>query len=236
LMYSICLGNRLDDGSRPQYSICIRDKNNNFAIYDYTDKWSMAYKLELPQGHTAGIVIGHDKLADNLYITTVTAKDADGNTIVLIYHTKDGNRQIVYEGLPFAQYYARTVRFLNENIGFASFRENNASYPTAKITVDGGRTWQSLDFSSLIPKDRKMERCLGCIVNIYGNIVELRYHTYETMADNIGRRDDSYAVISTDGGLTWAGYARGGTRQTGRKGMEYIKVTEDIPVMLMTEN
>lgn len=237
LWYWNMLGNRIDDGEIPRFSVCFIEDDNIFSISDYelTESGLGVWVMQQPypdnfpidKEYVGARIVGHDKLSDSLYITSVLTYSEDNSTTLYVIRTENGKSEIMYKGEAFT--ITRGIRFLNENVGFASSAASH-EYPTAKITTDGGRTWQNLDFSALCPDDEEFYVRNGCIVNIYGETVEIRYHARYT-----GRQthaDDTYSVISFDGGLTWAGYYRGISWDSEHPGMRYEKATDTIPVIL----
>ncbi|MBQ8604393.1 MAG: hypothetical protein IJ410_06095 [Oscillospiraceae bacterium] len=240
LRYWSMLGNRIDDGEIPRFSLCHVESDNTFSISDYKlinsgiGVWVMQqpYPNNFPidEEYDGARIVGHDKLNDNLYISSVITYAKDNTATLYIIRTENGESEIMHKGEAFT--ITRGIRFLNENVGFAS-SDDSHDYPTAKVTTDGGKTWQDMDFSTLVPDDDQFYVRNGCIVNIYGDTVEIRYHARYT-----GRQthaDDTYSVISFDGGLTWAGYYCGLSWDSRLPGMKYEKATETIPVMLLTE-
>lgn len=238
LWYWSLLGNRIDDGETPLFSVCHVESDNTFSISDYEPKyngfgvWVMQqpYPNNFPidEEYAGARIVGHDKLSDNLYITSVLTYSEDNSTTLYVIRTENGESKIMYEGEAFT--ITRGIRFLNENVGFAS-SDFSHDFPRAKITTDGGRTWQNLDFSDLRPDDEEFYIRNGCIVNIYNETVEIRYHASYTGRPT--HADDTYSVISFDGGLTWTGYYRGINWESDLRGMKYEKATETIPVMLL---
>ncbi len=240
--YLDCLGVRIDDSGTAAYSMLTYENLNNIVVHDYSETygWQSTGNIRL-EGYEVMRVGGHEKIADNYYITTLYGRTA-GYSYLLTIHTVDGAQTVnafdietFADGVLRSQPYPaiRTVRFLNEKVGIASTTKFDSPelYPHAFITIDGGVTWQELDFSRLLPQDVRLgSASRGCIVNIYGETIEIRYHADKTALYPI---DDNYAVISLDGGLTWAGYERKPTfNRKDTSGFEYIKKTDTIPVML----
>ncbi len=244
--YMNCLGVRIDDNSAAEYSMLIFENINDLKIYDYntTDGWQYIMNVQPGDEYLIHTVAGHEKIADNYYITSLYGRSANSpsHSYLLTVHTIDGvqtinafNTETFVDGVLRSQPYAhvRSLRFLNENVGIASTTKADSPeiYPHAFITLDGGKTWHEMDFSSLVPKGVELKGSVrGCIVNIYDDIIEIRYHMDKT---HLPGTEDNYSVISLDGGLTWAGFHRTHTYNTKNpQGYEYIPMTDTIPVML----
>ena len=133
----------------------------------------------------------------------------------------------------------RGLRFINENVGFMGQTERGKfDIPQASITIDGGKTWQQLDFSALTAPQYFTSYHSCCMV-VLDNMIEIRYFSEISQSakdklqniSDISTSAENYSIISEDGGLTWTGYLRVRDTQRGR-GYTHQKVTDTVPVML----
>ncbi len=240
----MCFGHRTDDGDSPMYSVLLRVTDTvpySYEIYDYAGSWRLKHTVNLPRGYTTAMPISHDNIRPNQYITTLQATDNTGRQYLLTIHINNGKETVKafeikdvhsnYRYQPLSK--MQSVAFLNENVGFASYAPYTGNtlpranpmdiYPNAFVTVDGGENWLPMDFSRLRPENTFFNYCAGSIVTIYDNVVEICYKVTDLEGDG-----NNYSVISTDGGLTWAGYHR----LTTENGANYTKITKSIPAML----
>ena len=247
--YAHCLGNRIDDGDTPLFTKCFLEETNGtkqFLIADYRelipdlDIWVFRepYPLPVPIDIVNGSVTGFDKLSDNLYMVTVCATDNGNKATEFTYRISENNARLIHSAP--SRTLPRGCRFYNTQVGVKSINSDSLNtVPSASITLDGGYTWQQLDFSQLkLPREEYGSDCHygGCIVLTYGETIEIRYHVRKLMEKGY-TLEDNYSIISQDGGMTWAGYLRTtGTQQNkpDQPGFHYIKVTQTIPATIKT--
>ena len=217
-----------DNPEAPAYSFLNRTEEGRYMIKDYNGIYLSAMHIfDAPEK----VILGHDKISDSLYYSHI-----GGAT----YKTENGNTSLLHIS-PVTTVY-RGIKYLNRNVAVKSTRLPagfKPDYPSASITLDGGYTWQQLDFSQLkLPREEYGSDCHygGCIVLTYGETIEIRYHVRKLMEKGY-TLEDNYSIISQDGGMTWAGYLRTtGTQQNkpDQPGFHYIKVTQTIPATIKT--
>ncbi len=200
--------------------------------------------LDMPQGHSLHCVAtGREVLADNIEFLSYYTKDTDDQLWLNIHKIKDGKTEIYQHKMSNDNsFILRGLRFINENVGFMGQTERGRyDVPQASITIDGGKTWQKLNFSALTAP-QYFTSYRSCCMDSMDNMIEIRYFTYinldykEKMQGvyDFSTSAESYSIISEDGGLTWAGYLRVRNKEKGY-GYSHQKVTDTIPVRILTQ-
>ena len=231
------------DGPFSSFAYLLNNSNKLHICYA-DEREYVLHAVDMPRGHKLMCVAtGIEKLADNLEVLSYYTEDEDGEIWLNIQWIKDNNTEIFRHKMNRDNMFIlRGLRFINENVGFMGQTESEKySTPHANITLDGGKTWQRLDFSRLTVPQYFTDYRACCMV-VLDNMIEIRYFTgispelkeklqgvypFSTTAE-------SYSIISEDGGLTWTGYLR--VRKT-LPTIEYThqKVTDTIPVQILTQ-
>ena len=241
------------DGPFSSFAYLLNNSNKLHICYA-DEREYVLHAVDMPRGHKLMCVAtGIEKLADNLEVLSYYTEDEDGEIWLNIQWIKDNNTEIFQHKMnKDNMFILRGLRFINENVGFMGETERGCTHPShtagvvkfhdpvAKITIDGGKTWQQLDFSQLVVPEYFTGYHSCCMV-VLDDFIEIRYFTdinSELKEKTQGvypfsTTAESYSIISEDGGLTWAGYLRVKNKEKGI-GYAHQKVTDTIPVQVIS--
>ena len=252
---------KIDDVSTGYIAYVINDEYSDIEE-DYSHIYAYKY------GDYSGKYLTFDVPYDEKVITLAGGWERmNDNLAILSYYTSDDEENIWFNAqkikttgdnielgelirckIENSRWFApRATRFLNEKVGIMGCMDrgepNGNSHekyktPHANITIDGGKTWHQMDFSTLIYPEY-FTGYRSCCMKLNGNRIEIRYFTDFTgnaKPDENGNLpyrtgSESYSIISEDGGLTWAGYLRGYDWNEQKE--VFTQVTETIPVQIL---
>lgn len=233
----------------------IAEDYNHIYAYKYGDYSGRYLTFDVPHGEkVVTLAGGWERMNDDFAILSYYTSDDEEN---IWFNAQKINTtgenielgELVRCKIENSRWFApRATRFLNEKVGImgrmdrgepdANGYENKYKTPRANITIDGGKTWHQLDFSTLIYPEY-FTGYRSCCMKLNGNRIEIRYFTDFTgnaKPDENGNLpyrtgSESYSIISEDCGLTWAGYLRGYDWNEHKE--VFTQVTETIPVQIL---
>ncbi len=198
----------------------------------------------MTQGHKLlCVATGLEMLSENLEFLSYYTEDINGNLWLNIHKITDGETSVHQHKMDKDNgVILRGLRFINESVGFMGQTERGKfDIPQASITIDGGKTWQQLDFSALTAP-QYFTSYRSCCMVVLDNMIEIRYFADLSQSakdklqniSDLSTSSENYSIISEDGGLTWTGYLR--VRKT-LPTIEYThqKVTDTIPVQILAQ-
>ena len=220
-------------------------KNSEKLHICYADETEYAQNtVEMPQGHKLlCVATGLEMLSENLEFLSYYTEDINGNLWLNIHKITDGETSVYQHKMDKENgVILRGLRFINESVGFMGQTERGKfDIPQASITIDGGKTWQQLDFSALTAP-QYFTSYRSCCMVVLDNMIEIRYFADLSQSakdklqniSDLSTSSENYSIISEDGGLTWTGYLR--VRKT-LPTIEYThqKVTDTVPVRILTQ-
>ena len=234
---------KTEDGAFSSFAYVLKN-SEKLHLCTATETDYSVTTLDVPQGHSLlCVATGREVLAENLEFLSYYTEDTDGQLWLNIHKIKDGKTEIYQHKMSNNNaFILRGLRFINENVGFMGQTERGrCGTPQASITVDGGRTWQQLDFSALTAP-QYFTNYYACCMVVMDNMIEIRYFSEISQSakdklqniSDISTSVENYSIISEDGGLTWTGYLR--VRKT-LPTIEYThqKVTDTVPVQILTQ-
>lgn len=255
LPYYVSKGYKYEKDGKTTYSYAyISHKGNGNRIYAHIcdDIGGSHLGFDLSEGEKfISFAGGLEVLNNEFSVISYISEDANGDILLNIrkmtYFTVKEEADIIRHKLDKNNYFrVRGLRFLNENVafmgqtdtGFIKEDSPKSSYtshetPQANISIDGGKTWQKLDFSQLaLPEYFTGYR--SCCMTLTEEKIEFRYFVnWQQGVDPWYTGAEPYSIISYDGGLTWAGYSKKHDTENG--GFVFTQLTDPIPVSIIEE-
>lgn len=254
LPYEFCKGYKYQKDGKTTFSYAYLPdyrEANSICVHNCNDTTSTHLGIFLPPNETfVSLVSGLEVLDDRFSTVSYLTQDRNGdvwlNIRKLYFFNPVSEADTIRHKLDKENYVKiRSLRFLNENVAFMSQTEKGfikegsekSSYtmfetPQANISIDGGVTWHKLDFSQLaLPQYFTGYR--SCCMTLTGDRVEIRFFTDEIYDADVAFTsfaNETYYIISEDGGLTWTGWVR----VWGEDGKPTLqKITDTVPVTVI---
>ena len=219
----------------------------SYDVLSPTTAFITTYTTDFSQSHTNGnrkLTISKIYEKEKLKPTGLMTKISDISDFSMDIDT--GSLDYPYERVvetyefdsqDFGDVATRGLRFFNDKLGFACKANGYTEVPLARITLDGGKTWQDLDFSQLTYPEFFTDYA-SCCMDMYGETIEIRLkckltdYAVENKLIN-STRVEPYYLISYDCGKTWAGYLVSLELGGDKPKKVYKKLTETLPTALL---
>ncbi len=175
--------------------------------------------------HSPGCVlscISFDDYGEGNRITSFYAGDAEGAaSLCILKQYLDGDKdECRLLKIPLSEIGSgvRGLRFINDRAGImlAGSEDGFEEQPRIYITVDGGKTWNSMDTSQLVYPE-SFEAYRTCCLEMYGDLIQVRVQCKQKGRQSADEAEihvlpytEPFYIISEDRGKTWTGYLRGG--------------------------
>ncbi len=160
----------------------------HFENLEQTEKYEISFKEIIPEVQIRQLVC-YEKINDEIAFLSFIGED--GKIYVLKETNKAWELQSSFDEVP-----TRSIRFMNENIGFMSYLnvDDTNGLPNIKITYDGGKTFNDADFSNTsLDEDEVYDACCMYIDS----------NTVIVTASGLSSAIEKFMFTSKDYGQTW---------------------------------